>query len=410
MKAPDASYWSPVTSRAMVPAIASVATGPNSVAEICDDLVRQRPDEQALIVIDAGVSALPAGFECISGVTKNLEVSDTVVLPESSRGSLDWARQVSDALRTRKTTICVAVGGGAVLDAAKTAVAALDQPWLLDDAIWRSSGGVLPVVRERDRGAGKPGLLAVSTRPGTAAQIAPRATLARTPGVCQQMAIGEGLVPDYAAVDSELWAGTGARPQLEALCEMLFRTLGPYLVTQRCTNDQEILVTQLVHDILQMGWRALQAKDNLSASDRARIDELSMASVDPRRTSGWVPSTHPWWSVQNSLATALSLPKRTLTPGGFRAVLKRSNQDVDPLRSRFRYAPLRPRKSALDMEKSALQFFTAAHEAIDGTPLSLPPATIDDVVNESFDQWKPAMIAGGWGDDDSVRQFLEYDL
>lgn len=153
---------------------------------------------------DKGVRALPVGHECISRATKSLDVADTVVLPEAGRGSLHWARQVSDALRATRTSICVAIGGGAVLDAVKTAVASLDQPWLLDGAIWRSSAGLLPVVRERDRGrgTGKPILAAIPTLPGTAAQIAPRVTHTWKPGVCQKMAFGEGLVADYEAVDT----------------------------------------------------------------------------------------------------------------------------------------------------------------------------------------------------------------
>lgn len=64
-----------------------------------------------------------------------------------------------------------------MLDAAKIAISALDHPGLLGSATWVSSTGYLSVVRERERGSHHLALVAVSTRPNTAAHVAPRAPL-----------------------------------------------------------------------------------------------------------------------------------------------------------------------------------------------------------------------------------------
>ncbi|PRA01013.1 hypothetical protein CQ010_05415 [Arthrobacter sp. MYb211] len=389
---------------------ALIATGQDSVTDLCVEAVRRHLVTQAIIVTDTGVSTLASVSASIAMVGREIEVVRTIILPETTRATLSWAREIRDALRTVNGSICVAIGGGAVLDAAKTAVAALDQPWLLDNAVWRSSSGLLPTVRNRERGIGSPMLLAVSTRPGTAAQLAPRITLAISAGESQHMATGEGLIPDYVAVNSELWAGIGIRAVLEALCEILFRALGPYLVTQRCSEDQRVLLTSLIDDIVLAGWSTIQSRGNLTPADRFRIDELSMASLDPRRTSGWTPSTHPWWCIQNSLASSLSLPKRTLTLGGFRAVLAIRTRTVDPLRSRFRSALVHPLKPDVDVEEVALDFLNATYAEIGFAQQSLSSDTIDKVIDETFRMWGPVMVAGGWGDTSAVKKFLEEDL
>lgn len=293
----------------------------------------------------------------------------------------------------------------AVFDAVKVGVAALEYPWLFDVAAWKSSAGLLPWVRERKRGEGHPVLLAVPTRPGSAAQVAPRATLASAVDQPQRMVAGQGLVPDFVAVDSRSWAGLSLHSVIETVCEVLFRALGPYLVTQRCTEEQERLVSNLVGEVLEVGWSALRANGALTSDERARIDKLSMATADPQRAAGWSPNVNPWWCVQNSLASALSVPKRVLTPSGFRAVLARERQEVDPLRSPYRVASVDK-----GLVRDSLEFLDRAVEKTPMPQQELSIETVDEIVRETFALWKPVMTAGGWGDPSDVKQLLTQDL
>lgn len=358
-----------------------------------------------VVVTDAGVLPLLGGLGVVAEANRGLKVANTLVLPDDSRGTLTWARDIADALHAAEATACVAAGGGAVLDAAKVAVAALEYPWLFDHAVWKSTAGLLPWVRERKRGEGQPVLLAIPTRPGSAAQVAPRATLASAVNQTQRMVAGEGLVPDYVAVDSRSWADLGSRSVIEAVCEVLFRALGPYLVTQRCTDEQERLVSNLVAEVLEAGWSALGAEGALTPDERARIDTLSMATADPRRTVGWSPNAHPLWCVQNSLASALSVPKRVLTPGGFRAVLARERQELDPLRSPYRVASV-----DRGLVRESLEFLDRAVEKFPMPHHKLSSETVDEIVREIFALWKPVMTAGGWVGPPDVKQFLTHDL
>src|SRR5699024_2938057 len=254
-------------------------------------------------------------------VARRSSRASLIVLPEAGRGTLDWALDIVRALRSTQAKTCTAIGGGSVLDSAKTAVASLEQPWLLDPAIWQSSSGRLPMVRERKRGKAGLTLVAVPTLPGSAAQVAPRATLAHIQGQSQKMAFGSGLIPDFAVVDSELWSDVDRSYALTVLSALLFRTSGPYQVTKIYSPHKEVDTLRIAHRIVDIGVQTLRSQTSIDAPLRANIDRLSMESARPERVLGWSPGIHPWWCVQNSLAAATAMPKRSLTPRGFLAVL-----------------------------------------------------------------------------------------
>src|SRR5699024_11997817 len=267
----------------MLPQVITELDSPGAVSSALNDAMSR---DDSVVVTDEYVaeSAMLGGLPRL--VARRSSRASLIVLPEAGRGTLDWALDIVRALRSTQAKTCTAIGGGSVLDSAKTAVASLEQPWLLDPAIWQSSSGRLPMVRERKRGKAGLTLVAVPTLPGSAAQVAPRATLAHIQGQSQKMAFGSGLIPDFAVVGSELWSDVERSYVLVGLSEMLFRTLGPYLVTKIYSSDQEVDTLRIAHRIVDIGVQILRSQTSIDAPLRANIDRLSMESARPERVLG----------------------------------------------------------------------------------------------------------------------------
>lgn len=333
--------------------------------------------------------------------------SRTVQLPEVARGSLGWVRNVSDSIRDAKPDVCIAFGGGSVIDAVKVAVAAQTQPWVLDEAVWRSSRGVLPLMPRRNANR-SPVLVAITTSPGSSAQTSPRATIASRTGKCQQMILGPGLVPEVAIVDSTFWRDLGTTAKAESVCEMAFRSFGPYLVTQRCTPTQEQATLRMTDEMLSLGDEILRKNGSVSDSVRSRLDSLSMASVEAARTAGWLPSTHPWWCLQNSLAAELRMPKRALTAKGFAEVLKSAHRDPTssgmcrPFETRFDELAEGARYTALGM----LEFCGRVARRGGYSDLQLRDDSVQRVVASTYELWGTIMEKAGWGDRNTSAALL----
>lgn len=129
------------------------------------------------------------------------------------------------------------------------------------------------------------------------------------------------------------------------------------MVTQRCSEKQKADQIRLVEEVIAIGWVALT--DKITPEVRAEIDRLSMASVEGRRTAGWIPNGHPWWCLQNSLAPALSVSKRSLTPGGLRAVRQQKRHRPGSCASRAQARLVQPAVHEPHLEQRALDFLEA---------------------------------------------------
>ena len=384
-------------------------TGLDSPSPVSSALKDAMSKDGAVVVTDEYVAESATLGDLPRLMARRSSRASLIVLPEAGRGTLDWALDIARELRSTQANTCTAIGGGSVLDSAKTAVASLEQPWLLDPAIWQSSSGRLPMVRERKRGETGLTLLAVPTLPGSAAQVAPRVTLAHTQGQSQKMAFGSGLVPDYAVVDSELWSDVGRSYVLVGLSEMLFRTLGPYLVTQTYSSEQEADTLRIAQCIVDIGVQILRSQTGINSPVRSNIDRLSMESARPERVLGWSPGIHPWWCVQNSLAAAVAVPKRSLTPRGFLAVLDGvppascarliTSQEKIPDRSQGR--------SLID---DARYFLGEVSRSVGDVGASVDDCMVDRVVVESLELWGPSIKAAGWGDREAIGEFVRAAL
>lgn len=390
----------------MLPQVITELDSPGAVSLALNDAMSR---DDSVVVTDEYVaeSAMLGGLPRL--VARRSSRASLIVLPEAGRGTLDWALDIVRALRSTQAKTCTAIGGGSVLDSAKTAVASLEQPWLLDPAIWQSSSGRLPMVRERKRGKAGLTLVAVPTLPGSAAQVAPRATLAHIQGQSQKMAFGSGLIPDFAVVDSELWSDVERSYVLVGLSEMLFRTLGPYLVTKIYSSDQEVDTLRIAHRIVDIGVQILRSQTSIDAPLRANIDRLSMESARPERVLGWSPGIHPWWCVQNSLAAATAMPKRSLTPRGFLAVL----DGVPPAscaRLTASQEKIPDRNQGRSLIDDARYFLGEVSRSVGDVATTVDACIVDRVIVESLELWGPSMKAAGWGDQEAIGEFVRAAL
>ncbi|MFE7603894.1 iron-containing alcohol dehydrogenase [Brachybacterium paraconglomeratum] len=390
----------------MLPQVITELDSPGAVSSALNDAMSR---DDAVVVTDEYVAESAMRGDLRRLVARRSSRGSLIVLPEAGRGTLDWALDIVRALRSTQAKTCTAIGGGSVLDSAKTAVASLEQPWLLDPAIWQSSSGRLPMVRERKRGKAGLTLVAVPTLPGSAAQVAPRATLAHIRGQSQKMAFGSGLVPDFAVVDSELWSDVERSYVLVGLSEMLFRTLGPYLVTKIYSSDQEVDTLRIAHCIVDIGVQILRSQTSIDAPLRANIDRLSMESARPERVRGWSPGIHPWWCVQNSLAAATAMPKRSLTPRGFLAVL----DGVPPAscaRLTASQEKIPERNQGRSLIDDARYFLGEVSRSVGDVATTVDACMVDRAIVESLELWGPSMKAAGWGDQEAIGEFVRAAL
>lgn len=101
--------------------------------------------DHALLVTDSGLnSATPHVQETVDRMTASGVHTDVLSLPSDQTGTVGSARLVRDRMRMTGSRLCVALGGGSAIDAAKLARAAHHRPWLLDRAIWRRPTGCSP--------------------------------------------------------------------------------------------------------------------------------------------------------------------------------------------------------------------------------------------------------------------------
>ncbi|WP_211718388.1 iron-containing alcohol dehydrogenase [Nocardiopsis sp. MG754419] len=234
---------------------------------------------------------------------------ETTTLRSGDLGTVCSALAAHDALRSWRADLCVALGGGSVIDAAKLARAAFRAPWVLDRMVWtRSAGRVTATVQP----TATPSLVAVPTRPGSAAEVSPRVALAPRPGASRRLMDSAALVPDAVLVDPAPSAALPSQAWSESLAEILFRVVGPFLTTRHSTREQDQEAISLMTELVRIGEQVLR-DGSPPPGRRADVFALSSRTVLGSHSRGWYPGLPAWWCVQNSVCAHTGITKGHLT-------------------------------------------------------------------------------------------------
>nr|WP_242687384.1 MULTISPECIES: iron-containing alcohol dehydrogenase [unclassified Actinopolyspora] len=301
-------------------------------------------------------------------------------------GYLDAAITLSDKMLDELPDVCVAVGGGSVLDVAKLAVAAQGNPWLLDGSLWRNGPGMFPVEAAR-KSEEAPALVAVPTMPGSAAHVSDRVCLAAEPGRTRRLVYGRALLPDDVVVDTDFFDTLDSSVLLASICEALYRELGPFLITRRSTRRQDRIGAGHVAGLLRLG-ETLLATGELDDRQRAELERLSSATMRGGHRADWMPASHPWWCIQNSVLTEVSATKGALTARGMPNVLTRVEAGDERFGTKRRLRALRRHMGVGSGSQRRLHAFFSAVD--DGLKPSIEPtaeATVRRWAHDAYGLW-----------------------
>ncbi|MBR8742627.1 iron-containing alcohol dehydrogenase [Nocardiopsis sp. MG754419] len=302
-------------------------------------LCHERSDHVLLVTDTRLETATPHVRETVEHLTNaHLDTHVLALSPEES-GTLEAAREVHARMRGSGNRVCVALGGGSVIDTAKLARAAAHEPWLLDRAVWRRSSGLIHLRRPRTCDV-PPHLIAVPTRPGTAAEVAARATITTGPTEARRLLTGETLRPTAALIDPDYGSTLSRSAWVDSLNEVLFRVLGPFLVTHRSSEEIDRVTAGWIEELAGLGTRTRESTP-LSAEQRLRVSELSVSTATGAHVRLWEPAMPVWWCVQNTLVTRTGLTKGQLTARALPTLLELIAEGQDALGSADRLDALR---------------------------------------------------------------------
>ncbi|GAA3740195.1 alcohol dehydrogenase YqhD (iron-dependent ADH family) [Spinactinospora alkalitolerans] len=284
--------------------------------------------------------------------------TDVLSLPSDQTGTVGSARLVRDRMRMTGSRLCVALGGGSAIDAAKLARAAHHRPWLLDRAIWRRPTGVLALPDSRGPDS-TPHLIALSTRPGTAAEVASRVALAPDTGTSRRLLTGGFLRPTMALIDPD-WSSTLSREAwFESLNEILFRILGPFLITRRSSKRIDRTAVEWIEEILDIGAH-LTDHEYPADGQRLRTAELSVSTATAGHVHHWAPTMPAWWCIQNTVVAHTGLSKGTATSRALPVLLEKIADGEESLGSAGRLRTMEKYRSYEKSMREAIGDFCAA--------------------------------------------------
>lgn len=288
----------------------AVTIAPRARAQL-SRLCRHHSDS-VLVVTDTRLeTTTPHVQEVVEHLTDARISAHVLALTPEEAGTVEAAREVHDRMRGSDVHACVALGGGSVIDTAKLARAAAHEPWLLDRVLWRRSSGLVSLRRPRTREV-PPWLIAVPTRTGTAAEVAARAALTTGPAEARRLVTGETLRPTAALVDPDYGVTLPRSAWLDSVNEILFRVLGPFLVTGRSSEQLDRTAAGWIEELIGLGTRAAEHAPP-PERQRLRVAELSVATATGEHVRLWEPAMPVWWCVQNTLTTRTGLTKGELT-------------------------------------------------------------------------------------------------
>lgn len=200
----------------------------------------RRLGQGALVITDTGVSNAGHARDVANLLRDSANDTEIVLLDRCTPATVASAGAVNDAaVRAATEQVLVAVGGGSVIDATTVAACAAPQPWLLDPSVLRQQQGVVAVPKTL---APPRPVVAVPTRLGTAAEVAPRAALAPDDFGIRRLLAGEPLVPSVAVIDPRwstgldraAWPRVLQRSRSGCLAPSWSRSPAPKSATTRC--------------------------------------------------------------------------------------------------------------------------------------------------------------------------------
>ncbi|ASU84273.1 hypothetical protein CDO52_17045 [Nocardiopsis gilva YIM 90087] len=366
---------------------------PGPRLEALDSILACRDPQSALIVTDGFIGDHVRRFDAHLAAVRNRvpRVNMCVIRPDSL-ATLDSVIEVNGHLRRFSPRIIIAVGGGSVIDAVKLGRAAESEPWLLDRTVWRSHSGHLPFVTSSLRRQ-RP-LIAIPTTPGTASEVSPIAAISVAHGVPRQLVSGESLVPDHVVIDEGFSATLGREFVDASLSEIVFRLLGPYLVTDVSDELTDKAAISVLAELIELGDMRVNGTV-LDAGQVRRLYILGMAASKGYLAKGWRPSIHPWWCIQNTLSTVLNVGKGGLTARAFSGVLREMRDCGGALGKLGRWDSLDHfSPPGFQMTEMVLRYFDSAR----GSKIPL------EEINESLISRISEMTFSSWGAVPGIRR------
>lgn len=272
---------------------------------------------RAALIVDGPLLQSPI----VAAVRKWLDEHHTpvdAVLPPP-RGGLAALRAWGQGLDG--FTMCVAVGGGRLLDAVKLATVLGDPRTYRHLATPLRSGWVhAPTEAQRPLA-----LVAVPTTLGTGAESSGVAVLDDDGRL--RLVMAPALRPEAAVLDPLATESLPAYLVREGVLEILARLAGPYVgdltLAGRNTGDSsgdvsacgpaslaDALVEAAVADLVRVG-SAVETAKNLGAPERLRVAEISAFAHDARLSRPASPWGSRLWPIANELSRAAGVRKMT---------------------------------------------------------------------------------------------------
>jgi NADP-dependent alcohol dehydrogenase len=201
------------------------------------------------------------------------------------------------------------VGGGSVLDVAKTAAWAARNPQLLEDAGLPWRGGVARPGLEADGAALRPALPTVMlpSTLGTGAEVSAIACLSRPGDAHKRLLIDAALHPTLALIDPAL-TRTLPRPlSLQGALETLVRLLVPYLTDDEPRPLQDAIAFAIMRTVVAQGSRV--ADDPADDGARLALALATVASHVAWANTGRPVGGHVLWYLANPVSPAVGVDK-----------------------------------------------------------------------------------------------------
>jgi NADP-dependent alcohol dehydrogenase len=261
---------------------------------------------RALIITDANLAASSAVADArtrCAFARVSCAVYDDV-RPDPDLGAVAGAVA---AIRDARPQVVIGLGGGSVLDVAKTAAWAARNPQLLDDAALPWQGGLArPTLSEPALRPALPTVMLPSTI-GTGAEVSAVVCLSRPGDGHKRLVIDPALHPSLALIDPTLTRTLPRRLCLQGALETFVRLLVPYLTDGAARPLQDGITFAILRTIVAQAGRVARDPDD----DEARL-ALSLATVASHvawANTGRPVGGHVLWYLANPVSPAAGVDK-----------------------------------------------------------------------------------------------------
>ncbi|WP_445596574.1 hypothetical protein [Actinopolyspora mortivallis] len=188
-------------------------------------------------------------------------------------------------------------------------------------------------------------------------------------------------------VDTDFFDTLDSSVLLTSICEALYRELGPYLVTRRSTRRQDRIGAGHVAGLLRLG-ETLLATGELDERQRVELDRLSSATMRGGHREDWMPASHPWWCIQNSVLTEVNSTKGALTARSVPNILARVEARDERLGTKRRLRALRWHMgNGSGGQRRLCAFFAAVDDSVQPPIEPTSEATVRRWAHDAYGLW-----------------------